>query len=302
MATLVRSVDVERPVQQVYDQWARLERLPELLRHVVSVERLDEEHSHWVVQIAGQRREFDAGTTQDEPGLRIAWKATGATPHAGVVDFHHLEPGRSRITVQVDWEPAGLFDKVGDRFGLVRRAVDGCDEVGVTILSKDRPHTAAYTTVQTLEIDAVQYALDEGPCLEAARTREEHTLMESLLPHDEATARLANAGMMELGQTVCTARAPACERCPLAELCAWRAAGYPAYTGPAAPRQRPYAGSDREVRGRILHELRADELPVPAERITGLWPDAEQLARALDGLLADGLAEAVEGGYALPSG
>ncbi|QKE83095.1 GAF and ANTAR domain-containing protein [Arthrobacter sp. NEB 688] len=55
----------------------------------------------------------------------------------------------------------------------VRRAIDGCDEVGVTVLSNDRPHTAAYTTVQTLEIDAVQYALDEGPCLEAARTRAE---------------------------------------------------------------------------------------------------------------------------------
>ncbi len=55
----------------------------------------------------------------------------------------------------------------------VRRHVDGCDEVGVTILSNDRPHTAAYTTVQTLEIDAAQYALDEGPCLTAARTREE---------------------------------------------------------------------------------------------------------------------------------
>ena len=55
----------------------------------------------------------------------------------------------------------------------VRRHVDGCDEVGVTILSADRPHTAAYTTVQTLEIDAVQYALDEGPCLDAARHRRE---------------------------------------------------------------------------------------------------------------------------------
>lgn len=55
----------------------------------------------------------------------------------------------------------------------VRRHVDGCDEVGITILSSDRPHTAAYSTVQTLEIDAVQYALDEGPCLDAARTGEE---------------------------------------------------------------------------------------------------------------------------------
>lgn len=55
----------------------------------------------------------------------------------------------------------------------VRRHVEGCDEVGVTILSNDRPHTAAYTTVQTLEIDAAQYALDEGPCLDAARDRRE---------------------------------------------------------------------------------------------------------------------------------
>ena len=56
----------------------------------------------------------------------------------------------------------------------VRRHISGCDEVGVTILSAGRPHTAAYTTVQTLEIDAVQYALDEGPCLDAARNRREN--------------------------------------------------------------------------------------------------------------------------------
>jgi A/G-specific adenine glycosylase len=144
---------------------------------------------------------------------------------------------------------------------------------------------------------AVRGVGEPGP----ARPREEHALMESLLPADAPTARLTNAGMMELGQTVCTARTPACERCPLAELCAWRAAGYPAYTGPAAPRQKPYAGSDREVRGRILRELRAEELPVSAARIAELWPDPDQRERALAGLLADGLAEAVDGGYALPS-
>jgi A/G-specific adenine glycosylase len=144
---------------------------------------------------------------------------------------------------------------------------------------------------------AVRGVGEPGP----ARTREEHALMESLLPIDVERARLANAGMMELGQTVCTARAPDCARCPIVDACAWRAAGYPAYTGPAAPRQKPYAGSDREVRGRILRELRAEELPVPAERIAALWPDADQLARALAGLLADGLAEEVPGGYALPS-
>jgi GAF domain-containing protein len=56
----------------------------------------------------------------------------------------------------------------------VRRHVPGCDEVGVTVLSAGRPHTAAYTTVQTLEIDALQYALDDGPCLDSARHRREN--------------------------------------------------------------------------------------------------------------------------------
>ena len=133
------------------------------------------------------------------------------------------------------------------------------------------------------------------------RTRHELRLMESLLPHDAHRARLVNAGVMELGQTVCVARAPRCEACPIAAACAWRAAGSPAYTGPRAPRQAPYAGSDREVRGRILRELRASESPVPAAAIASLWPDARQLQRALDGLLRDGLVTGdAAHGYRLP--
>ncbi len=144
---------------------------------------------------------------------------------------------------------------------------------------------------------AVRGVGEPGP----ARVSEELALMEAQLPSDPERARLANAGMMELGQTVCTARTPDCAACPVLELCAWRAAGYPAYTGPAAPRQKPYAGSDREVRGRILRELRASELPIPAARIAELWADAAQREQALVGLLADGLVVAEGDGYALPS-
>lgn len=143
---------------------------------------------------------------------------------------------------------------------------------------------------------AVRGVGEAGP----ARVREELALMESLLPEDPVDARLTNAGAMELGQVLCTARSPRCDACPLADLCAWRAAGYPAYTGPAAPKQKPYAGSDREVRGRIMGELRASELPVPATRIDELWPDEAQRSRALAGLLADRLMVAVGDGYALP--
>jgi A/G-specific adenine glycosylase len=135
-----------------------------------------------------------------------------------------------------------------------------------------------------------------------ARTRVDLATMQALLPSDPAEARQFNAGAMELGQTVCVARSPRCEACPIAELCAWRAAGYPKYDGPAAPRQARFEGSDRQVRGLIMRELRHSDTPVPAEVIESLWPDAVQRERALAGLLADGLATgSVDEGFALPT-
>jgi A/G-specific adenine glycosylase len=134
-----------------------------------------------------------------------------------------------------------------------------------------------------------------------ARTRLDLEAMEAILPADADRARLMNAGMMEFGQVVCVARTPRCDSCPLASICAWRAAGYPAYEGPRAPRQARFAGSDRQVRGLIMRELRHSDVPVPAEVISELWADARQLDRALSGLLADGLANgSPEVGYALP--
>ena len=133
------------------------------------------------------------------------------------------------------------------------------------------------------------------------RIRRDLDAMDAVLPQNAERARLANAGVMELGQTVCTARAPRCAECPIAALCAWRAAGYPDYEGERAPRQKRYEGSDRQVRGLILRELRGSDLPVPAGTLAALWPDAEQLARALAGLLRDGLVagDPVKG-YLLP--
>jgi A/G-specific adenine glycosylase len=134
-----------------------------------------------------------------------------------------------------------------------------------------------------------------------ARTRADLAAMQTLLPSDPAVAQAVNAGAMELGQTVCVARSPRCDACPIADLCAWRAAGYPAYTGPAAPKQARYEGSDRQVRGIILRALRHSDEPVPAEAIELLWPDAVQRERALAGLLRDGLAVGSAGaGYRLP--
>jgi A/G-specific adenine glycosylase len=136
----------------------------------------------------------------------------------------------------------------------------------------------------------------------AAPSKRDLAAMEALLPSDRPAAAAFNAGMMELGAVVCVARSPRCDACPLAaaNLCAWRAAGYPEYDGPRKPAQKRYEGSDRQVRGLILAELRASHLPVSDAELEGVWPDAAQRDRALAGLLADGLAVAAEGGYVLP--
>ena len=124
--------------------------------------------------------------------------------------------------------------------------------------------------------------------------------MEAILPEDVTDARRANAAIMELGAVVCTARSPRCDVCPIADQCAWRSAGYPPFEGKRAAVQKKFAGSDRQVRGLILAELRASDIPVTAGEIALVWAIDEQRERALAGLLADGLVVEVAGAYELP--
>ena len=157
-------------------------------------------------------------------------------------------------------------------------------------------HPVVDTNVRRVIARAVDGDAEAGP----PSTRRDLAAMEALLPASLPDARLFNAGMMELGALVCTARAPRCDVCPLASTCRWRAEGYPPYEGPRAAVQARFEGSDRQVRGLIMAELRGSDIPVTADEIATLWPDAHQLARALTGLVADGLAVEVPGGYELP--
>ncbi len=122
--------------------------------------------------------------------------------------------------------------------------------------------------------------------------------VDALLPNDDEAPRFSVA-LMELGATVCTARAPRCGICPLS-VCAWRSAGYPAATTQARRVQR-YAGTDRQVRGRLLDVLRGNDSPVTRAELDVAWlSDTAQRDRALDSLLVDGLVEqTADGRFAL---
>lgn len=133
-----------------------------------------------------------------------------------------------------------------------------------------------------------------------ATTAAERKLARALLPEEDERAARWAAATMELGALVCTARNEDCDRCPIASRCAWRLAGKPAHQGP--PRKgQTYAGTDRQVRGRLLAVLRDSVSPVAQAALDAVWEEPVQRARALDGLVADGLVEPLaDGRYRLP--
>ncbi|UKN42728.1 DNA glycosylase [Mycobacterium lepromatosis] len=126
----------------------------------------------------------------------------------------------------------------------------------------------------------------------------DHADVSALLPGKEAAPQFSVA-LMELGAIVCTARSPRCGLCPLNE-CAWRHAGYPPAQRPAR-RAQQYAGTDRQVRGRLLDVLRDKDSPVADTELNVTWlTDSIQRDRALDSLLADGLVtRTTDGRFAL---
>lgn len=132
----------------------------------------------------------------------------------------------------------------------------------------------------------------------AAVTRQERDVAEILLPDaDPATWSVA---VMELGALVCTAAKPACEICPLHGRCEWWDRGKPPYDGPPR-RGQAWAGTDRQVRGRLMAVLREAEGTVARSRLDAVWAQGAQRERALASLVSDGLVvETDEGGYSLP--
>ncbi|MEU8678907.1 A/G-specific adenine glycosylase [Streptomyces sp. NPDC048560] len=133
-----------------------------------------------------------------------------------------------------------------------------------------------------------------------ATTAAERKLARALLPEEDERAARWAAATMELGALVCTARNEDCSKCPISGQCAWLLAGKPAHEGPPR-RGQTYAGTDRQVRGRLLAVLREAVAPVRQSALDAVWDEPVQRARALDGLVADGLVEPLpEGQYRLP--
>ena len=123
MSTIEESIEVAVPVRTAYNQWTQFEEFPRFMEGVEEIRQLDDTHVHWKTKIAGVEREFDAEITEQHPDHRIAWRSVGGTQHAGVVTFHRLSDETSRIMLQLDSEPEGPVEKVGDALGILKRRI-----------------------------------------------------------------------------------------------------------------------------------------------------------------------------------
>jgi uncharacterized membrane protein len=120
---VVESIDVEVPVRTVYNQWTQFEEFPRFMEGVESVKQIDDTRLHWVAEVAGKRKEWDAKITEQIPDERVAWTSTSGAKSAGVVTFHRLGENRTRVTLQMEVDPEGPIENAGAALGVLQRQV-----------------------------------------------------------------------------------------------------------------------------------------------------------------------------------
>ncbi|RSS79283.1 SRPBCC family protein [Streptomyces sp. WAC06614] len=126
MSTAKESIEVAVPVRTAYDQWTQFESFPQFMDGVERIEQRTDTLTHWVTQIAGVKREFDAEITEQIPDTKVAWVTLGGeTEQSGVVTFEPIDPSHTQVTLMMDLDGEGLAERIGDRMGYVDRQVKG---------------------------------------------------------------------------------------------------------------------------------------------------------------------------------
>jgi uncharacterized membrane protein len=125
VSKIEESIDVEVPVRTAYNQWTQFESFPEFMGGVDKVTQTSDTMTHWEISVDGVKREFDAEITEQTPDQRIAWNSLAGADHSGVVTFHRLDEGKTRIMLQLESDPEGVIETVADKLGFLKRQAKG---------------------------------------------------------------------------------------------------------------------------------------------------------------------------------
>jgi uncharacterized membrane protein len=125
MSTIEQSIDVEVPVRTAYNQWTQFEEFPKFMDGIVEVKQLSDTRLLWHSEIGGVDETWEAEIDEQVPDMRIAWHSISGAKNAGVVTFHRLSDNKTRVMLQVDYDPQGVLENVGDALGAVSLRVKG---------------------------------------------------------------------------------------------------------------------------------------------------------------------------------
>ena len=125
MGTVRQSIEIGVPVSVAYNQWTQFEEFPRFMEAVKEVRQLDDKTLEWSANINGDDETWMAQITEQEPDERIAWRSTSGQPNSGAVSFERIDDKRTRVTLEMDWRPEGLVQRMGDAMGFDDRQVRG---------------------------------------------------------------------------------------------------------------------------------------------------------------------------------
>ena len=125
MPTVKKSIEIEVPVRVAYDQWTQFEEFPRFMEGVESVQQLDDKRLHWKAKVAGKAQEWDAEIVEQVPDRVISWRSTSGARNDGTVRFTSSSQSKTKIEVEMHWEPADVAERVGDVLGADDRRIDG---------------------------------------------------------------------------------------------------------------------------------------------------------------------------------
>jgi hypothetical protein len=118
MERVEKSIEVNRPVQTVYNQWTQFEEFPRFMAGVKEVRQVDDTHVHWHAEIWGKDKEWDAEIIEQVPDQCIAWCSTSGPYNAGVVRFEPRGPEQTCVTLEMAYDPEGVVENVADAVGV----------------------------------------------------------------------------------------------------------------------------------------------------------------------------------------
>jgi len=125
MSMIEQSIEVEVPVRTAYNQWTQFEEFPKFMEGVQEVKQLDDVSLHWKAEIAGQVREWDAKIAEQKPDERIAWHNIDGATNAGVVTFHRIADSKTKVMLQMEFDPEGIVETTGDVLGIIKSRTKG---------------------------------------------------------------------------------------------------------------------------------------------------------------------------------